>query len=1788
MTSKQPFYGRVAGSLSSPALVLWLVASLIACQKQSFKIAGQDIGANINGIHQSLNAISGTLRISPAASLAQTSDANASLCGDPAQVVLYQAAGDTLGKPLASAAVAGDGSFTFADVQSLGVFLNQGQAYVLASTGCGRYYSRVVTGASNQDLTSGSTLVAYALTTTLKADTAVDVSQLLKMASLSDQLATPSTVADAYSALVGDTAMGSLFQSVFHIDAATLKEMPPVILALTMPAAVAEREPAAFSVSAVHWDPSYKVAFLWKRDNQVAATTANYTYTPDANSQGAHTVALYVGRADDQGALDLTKSYQSKATPVTVGNQVVATAPALELASHAIPGSTPPRVRRRDLTLTLLTGTGLSNCESFSSLALTENNSAPPVDPRAYNITCAANGTSDTQPVTYSLTSSGDGAKHLRLWARDAAGNISPNPTTLDLMLDTAPLGGFTVTSPAEPTTNRSPVLTWSQSTGATAYDVRLGTTSDCSSPLATFTQVTGTSVSLPSLAYGHYDLCLTATDDDGYQTLATGELTIVMPTVAFSAPLPGGFTDSANVAAFAVSGTCSESGQQVTVVAAGTGGGTPTVSLPCTTGHWSGSIDLSGFSDASITLTATHISAAGDAATPATVTIAKDTAAPVVTLTPPAVYANAATAGAFAAGGTCSEAGQTVTVTATDPGSGVTHTQGTCVAGAWTASLDLTSLSEGTLSITAAQTDAAGNEATSAASLVTKDTVQPVAAVTPPGMVGPNSTSGPTTQLGGSASDSGSGLASVDVSVQQGSGSCLNAGLTAFDASCPTWHAATGMAAWTWAVNDSLMTEAQIYHVSSRGTDLAGNVQATPGSVDLTWHAAAPTFTSLSLNSGATSSATNYLAVSLAASDTLANTSAFCLKYNVTTTPAAADSCWIPVNAPSPGLTPALTLSFTGFSFPVGFTPGNYTVYAWAKDATGNISTLTAAGAGTDGVDKATIAFTPGSPPVVVNVLAANSDAPANPPTTADLNLTLGHDVYIKWKATASNPISATPVSLSYTTDDINYTTIASGLTNGANGACQPDDPATAADDGDTGCYVWMGGGPTSNFFRVRMTVTDNASMTTYAGSSPLNVSEMSFIAGNTETGLGSSATSAVFFNYTAQATTPDTGSLLVTPDGTIYFRDYQRGILTVSPTDGLVKVLIPTTGNSTGDGGPISSATLKAPYRIALDYQNRILVFDYDRIRRIDTQASPMTISTIIGGGSDTSDTAAALAVQISPSGWDNSPNIPFYVLPNGKIYFATESYYFYPIANYRIRIYDPTTGLVSSIHPGGTGDTADPAVDIGNCVIAAVWLGFDQTTSAVTRLILNDYHDNQGAASPNCATHGGQGFVSLDLTTYQSTTPRPDSTTYISYWYLPIQARDGSIYLISRLVPGIVRYDDATHKAVLLVGTGTPGSCVDGTPALSCAIDPEDAFVSAAGTLYFMDRGRLRTIDASGNVITLFGQGLSYGDGGQAASARFHVVNSLAVLNDDSVIVLDQQEARFRQFTPGGTITTIAGNGSNAIPDTVQPATAQGLILTVSGPYWDDFAANPANGDIYYNRGDYIAKLDHSTGTWVNLVGGAGTTPYFDPTADGMPGNSIALSYYPPRILGFDGTNLLAARGNFDVQFRDKMLKLYSVADGTQAPLLGEAGVSTYSVCADGTPGSSCTVPDSYGIYYTHSSYDGLSGKWLLLFYTDSQAIRTIAPGGNIGTLATLPRPALSFAYRHDASNNVIYYCATDGHLYKYDLAAGNVDTALAWPISTMSCTGRTLAFDSANNLVFPYTHNGLYGIAKYLAP
>lgn len=926
---------------------------------------------------------------------------------------------------------------------------------------------------------------------------------------------------------------------------------------------------------------------------------------------------------------------------------------------------------------------------------------------------------------------------------------------------------------------------------------------------------------------------------------------------------------------------------------------------------------------------------------------------------------------------------------------------------------------------------------------------------------------------------------------------------------------------------------------------DLAGR-STTVTSADFIVDTAGPSGTSITVNNGGTSTGNKNVLVTFTGTDSLNNIDSFCLKYNQTALPTSGDSCWVTIS--SIGITPGLSATVTNYPFLLGSIEGDYAVSVWFKDSHGNISDLSA---------DYTIGYRPDPPPVLSNIIASSSDTPSSPLTTSDTTLPLGFDVYIRWKITDNFVLPSSSISLSYTTNETNYTTIASSLSNSAGSGCT----LTAE---TTGCYKWTAASPTSGYYRVKLTVTDSGGTTVFDVSNPINTGSVKFLSGNTSHGIGGAAINAILLgaNEAVYNDYHDAQSFVVTKTGLIFYKYFNRGLVYISPVDGIIRDLALTTGTASGDGGSVFSSTFRAPGRIVLDYADNVLIWDYDKVRKIDLSTNPWTITTLFGGGADATDGANALFANIGINYADNLT-----VTPNGRVYFNKNSVIWY---------YDPTDSKVKthiSLTGFGTDDMAAWRATYNNvsCPGTNSAIGFNKTTSTITKIIRrmsSSPSSECGSATGNYPYYN----TSFNVTTGVANAPHPGQTVWSSFKFTGM---DGNIYVLNQGRQTLTKYIPGSNTFQIVLGSTANGRCADGTPATTCKTVIMSAFVTEFGKIYFIDLGVLRTVDNSGNVQTVAGQPRNFGVGFNPVSARFSAINFFDV-NGNDVYVRNELENQIVKFSlTGGNLSLVAGNTVRGAPTVGASAVATSLPnCGWSTPC--SFIIDSANNRLYHNSnsGGNVSYIDLATGLWVTQ-------------ATGLQDTSARVSY-----VGINSDGLLTyLPSHFGVTGNKVTLRVFNQNSNTSTIIYGQnstlASLSG-SMCT-GVNGTTCTYPHTMDASVQERfKYDSGTASWLLSIKNSNSLYSIPSLGGNVSLFKSMTNGFIAYDYYHDGTTGHVFYCSTSGNLHKRNLTT-NIETALTLPISSMKCTSGSLFYSSTRgSLIFAYTQNGLFGIAEYLSP
>ncbi len=214
--------------------------------------------------------------------------------------------------------------------------------------------------------------------------------------------------------------------------------------------------------------------------------------------------------------------------------------------------------------------------------------------------------------------------------------------------------------------------------------------------------------------------------------------------------------------------------------------------------------------------------------------------------------------------------------------------------------------------------------------------------------------------------------------------------------------------------------------------------------------------------------------------------------------------------------------------------------------------------------------------------------------------------------------------------------------------------------------------------------------------------------------------------------------------------------------------------------------------------------------------------------------------------------------------------------------------------------------------------------------------------------------------------------------------------------------------------VAGNDQRGYGGDGGPALSATLNvPTGIAIDSDNNLLIADcyNNRVRKVSADGTISTIAGTGSAgfAGDGGQATAAQLYCPADIAADRNGNVLIADQLNNRIRRVTPGGVISTVAGNGTQGFNgDAISATTAQ--LFTPSSITFD------LDGNlIIVDSGNQRIRKVNSAGI-ISTIAGTGTTGF---NGDSIPAASALLN--SPTRATIDGTGNFLITDNLNCRIR-----------------------------------------------------------------------------------------------------------------------------------------------------------------------
>jgi uncharacterized protein (TIGR03437 family) len=239
-------------------------------------------------------------------------------------------------------------------------------------------------------------------------------------------------------------------------------------------------------------------------------------------------------------------------------------------------------------------------------------------------------------------------------------------------------------------------------------------------------------------------------------------------------------------------------------------------------------------------------------------------------------------------------------------------------------------------------------------------------------------------------------------------------------------------------------------------------------------------------------------------------------------------------------------------------------------------------------------------------------------------------------------------------------------------------------------------------------------------------------------------------------------------------------------------------------------------------------------------------------------------------------------------------------------------------------------------------------------------------------------------------------------------------------------------------------------DGGPATATlTTGPWDVVADNAGNVYFTDSGtnRVRKVDSSGTITTVAGGG-SQGlvEGGVAVNTQLGNPVGLAIDSNGNLYLTDVLTNRVLKVTPSGIITTVAGNGGKGSSGDGLPATGAAL----NSPHG---VAVDSAGNVYIADTANARVRKVNTAGVISTIAGNGQA--------GLPTNgaaAVSSSLSAPWGVKVD------ANGNVFISDPPNIRVFEVSASGTITTL---AGTGTAGFAGDGGPPASALLENPTGL-------------------------------------------------------------------------------------------------------------------------
>jgi uncharacterized protein (TIGR03437 family) len=546
------------------------------------------------------------------------------------------------------------------------------------------------------------------------------------------------------------------------------------------------------------------------------------------------------------------------------------------------------------------------------------------------------------------------------------------------------------------------------------------------------------------------------------------------------------------------------------------------------------------------------------------------------------------------------------------------------------------------------------------------------------------------------------------------------------------------------------------------------------------------------------------------------------------------------------------------------------------------------------------------------------------------------------------------------------------------------------------------------------------------------------------------------------------------------------------ISAATGIISTVA---GNGTqgysGDSGPAVSAQINFVEFVAVDSSGSLLLDDgvNRRIRKITPDG---IITTVAGTGTPgfSGDGGQAIAAQIS-SGF------------GGLAADTAGNYYIADANNYRVRKVS-TAGIINTVAGNGVGSFSG---DGGPAVNAQLNSPGAVTIDGSGNLFIADSQNYRiRKVSPNgtITTVAGNGG-----TFFPGNSGPATSTGLNAPGGIAVDA-SGNLYIADTAENHILKV--AGGVLTTFAGTGALGYSNDGGIATAAALaNPTGIAVDGSGNVLVTDayNALVRKIAPNGIITTVAGvQGGGYsGDGGPALSAQLSKPGGLAVDTSGNVLVSDRNNNRIRKVSSGGTITTVAGNGTAGFSG--DGGSAQNAELKLQSSYEAgpavDGAGNLFIADTINNRVREVTSSGN-----INTIAGNGAVGY---SGDGGPATFAQLSTPGSVATDSSGNVYIADSGNNAIRKltpTNQTIGITAVVDAASESAVPISPGKIIVIYGYGLgPATGVLATPSNGFFGTQlaGTTVTINGVAAPVYYASATQVNAIVPYATSGTTASV---------------------------------------------------------------------------------